>query len=71
MVDNITPGDQLFDAENDDDFLRDDDHGYFDEEDRLAEAQEACGQVPGQGCMKIGTEECDQCPFHHEIFKDF
>jgi hypothetical protein len=53
------------DAENDDDFLKDDDQGHFDE---LEDLQEKCGQMPDGGCLYIGTDECDNCPFHKELF---
>ena len=35
-----------------------------DDEDEFQEAMDNCGQVPGGGCMLVGTEYCDfECPF--------
>lgn len=52
------PYDGCYDDEPSDLWGEEDDYEYWLQE---------CGQVPGQGCLKAGSEECDfECPFARE-----
>lgn len=47
----------------------DDPNDLWDEQDDYQYWLDECGQIPGQGCLKAGSEECDwECPFSNELY---
>jgi len=52
-------------------FYSEDDEDTFDVEDvLLTDEYFDCGFVPGEGCLMVGTEECDfDCPYRDELMK--
>ena len=50
----------------------DEPNDLWGEEDDLDYWLSECGLVPGQGCLKAGSEECDfECPFSRAILQPF
>jgi hypothetical protein len=40
-----------------------------EEDDEYEGAVDNCGIIPGEGCTKAGSEECDfECPFRDELY---
>jgi hypothetical protein len=73
LGDEIPQTPEVWDTPEEDwDYYDDDDEDNDDDgfEDEYEEAMGNCGMMGDGMCMYIGSEDCDFCPFHNEMFEE-